>query len=140
MKEDSHNKLFFIPHALTRQVQGTRVIYITHLTKQPISDEEKQTLLWITKHLGENAWKDALIIFIDAHTMKPLWNLASVLKQRSDMLRVAIATNVGWDIASSIVTITIDGRENPLVDTQKWLEKYSPFASTYHLILAGTQE
>src|SRR5206468_12600496 len=134
MKEDTHNQQSFTPHALSRQVQGTRVIYITHLTKQLISDEEKQTLVWISKHLGENAWRDALIVFIDTHMKKPLWNLASVLKKRSDMLRLAIATDVGWDIASSIVTIVIDGRENPLADCQKWVEKYSTLASTYQLI------
>jgi hypothetical protein len=140
MKEDSNNKQSFIPHALSRKVQGTRLIYIAHLTNQPISEDEKQTLLWVSTHLGENAWKDGLIIFINAHTLKPIWNLASVLKKRSDMLRLAIATSAGWDIASSIVTIVIDGRENPLTDARKWLEKYTTLSSAYHLILEGTSE
>lgn len=141
MQEDSHNKQYFIPHALSRQVQGTRIIYITHLTNQAITDEEEQqTIAWINTHSGEKAWQDALIVFIDAHRRKPHWNRAAVLKQRSDALRQAIAIHADWDIASSIVTMIIDGHEDPLKDCQGWLERYTTSPGTYHLILAGTSE
>ncbi|GHO92732.1 hypothetical protein KSF_027800 [Reticulibacter mediterranei] len=140
MKEDSATKHFFIPHALSRQVPGTRIIYITPLHIHPISEEEKRTLAWITTQLGEKAWKNAIIIFIHERRTRRVWNLAAMLKRRSDILRLAIAAHVGWDIASSIVTIIVNAPENPLTDSQLWLKQYSPFASTYHLIESGTRE
>jgi hypothetical protein len=140
MKEDSATKHFFIPHALSRQVPGTRIIYITPLHIHPTSEEEKRTLAWISAQLGEKAWKDAIIIFSHERRMRRVWNRAAMLKRRSDTLRLAIAAHVGWDIASSIVTIIIDAQENPLSDSQRWLKQYSPFASTYHLIQSGARE
>jgi hypothetical protein len=140
MKEDSPNKHFFIPHALSQQVPGTRIIYITPLNLHPSSEEEKQTLAWISTQLGEKSWKDAIIIFIHEQRTRRTRNLAPVLKRRSDMLRLAIAAHVGWDVASSIITIIIDASENPLADSQRWLKQYAPFASTYHLIETGTRE
>lgn len=140
MKEDSATKHFFIPHALSRQVPGTRIIYITPLHIHPISEEEKRTLAWISAQLGEKSWKDAIIIFSHERRIRRVWNRAAMLKRRSDTLRLAVAAHVGWDIASSIVTIIIDAQENPLTDSQRWLKQYSPFASTYHLIQNGTRE
>jgi hypothetical protein len=139
MKEDSTTKHFFIPHALSRQVPGTRIIYITPLHIHPISEEEKRTLAWISTQSGGKAWKDAIIIFNERRTRR-IWNRAAMLKRRSDMLRLVIAAHVGWDIASSIITIIIDAPENPLTDSQRWLKQYSPFSSTYHLIQSGTSE
>src|SRR5262249_23093770 len=115
-------------HALSKQVQGTRIVYITSLTRQPTSNEAIKTITWVSDHSGEGAWKDALIILVNTHPMNLFWNRASMLKQHSNTLRLAIADNAGWDIASSIVTITIDGKENPLTDCQRWLEKYTVFA------------
>src|SRR3954462_7013422 len=133
MKEDSTTKPFFIPHALSVQVPGTRIMYITPLHIHPISEEEKRTLAWISTQSGGKAWKDAIIIFNERRTRR-IWNRAAMLKRRSDMLRLVIAAHVGWDIASSIITIIIDAPENPLTDSQRWLKQYSPFSSTYHLI------
>jgi hypothetical protein len=140
MKEDTATRHFFIPHALSRQVPGTRIIYITPLNIHLISEEEKRTLAWISAQLGEKSWKDAIIIFIHEQRTRRTWNRAAMLKRRSDTLRLAIAAHVGWDIASSVVTIIIDAPENPLTESQRWLKQYSPFASTYHLIQTGTRK
>ncbi len=140
MKEDSATTHFFTPHALARQVPGARIIYITSLTIPLISEEERQTLAWISGQLGEKSWQDAIIIFVHERRTKRAWNLAAMQKRRSDMLRLAIAAHVGWDIASSIVTIIIDAPEDPLTDSQRWLKQYSPFTSTYHLIQTGSRK
>jgi hypothetical protein len=140
MKEDSATRHFFIPHALSRQVPGTRIIYITPLNIHLISEEENRTLAWIGTQLGEKSWKDAIIIFIHEQRTRRIWNQAAMLKRRTNMLRLAIAAHAGWDIASSIVTIIIDASENPLADSQRWLKQHSPFASTYHLIQTGTRK
>jgi uncharacterized protein (DUF1501 family) len=124
------------------QTPATRVIYITLLNTSQVSDEEKQTIAWISAKLGEKSWQDALIIFTDAHAVKPARNFASILKQRTDMLRTTIAAQASWDIASSIATVTINAPEDPLTTCQQWLqEHHTPrVASTYLLILTGTRE
>src|SRR5579883_2500746 len=89
-----------VPH----QAQATRIIYITQLNMSQISGEEKETIAWINARLGEKSWQDALIIFTDAHRVKPSRKFASILKKRTDMLHTEIAIHAGWDIASGIAT------------------------------------
>src|SRR5579871_3926477 len=90
---------------LPLQAQATRVIYITQLTMSQVSDEEKETIAWISARLGEKSWQDALIIFTDGYAVKPTRKFATILKKRTDMLRIAIAAQAGWDNASTIATM-----------------------------------
>ena len=124
------------------QAQTTREIYVTQFNISHVSDEEKETIAWISTKLGEKSWQDALIIFTDVQSVKPARKLASVLKKRSDMLRTAIATHAGWDIASDIATSTINAPKEPLIASQKWLQESLTLheACTYLLILRGTRE
>jgi hypothetical protein len=124
------------------QVQATRVIYVTQLNTSHVSDEEKETIAWISARLGEKSWQDVLIIFTDAHMVKPTRKFASILKKRTDMLRTAIATHAGWDIASGIATRTLSAPDEPLMACQQWLQECLTIreACTYLLILVGTRE
>lgn len=124
------------------QMQATRVIYVTRLNASQVSDEEKETIAWINTRLGEKSWQDALIIFTDAHRVKPTRKFASILKKRTDMLHTTIATHAGWDIASGIATRTLSAPDEPLVACQQWLQECLTIqeACTYLLILVGTRE
>ncbi|HZR44016.1 MAG TPA: hypothetical protein VFB12_28135 [Ktedonobacteraceae bacterium] len=124
------------------QTQATRIIYVTQLNVFQVSDEEKETLAWISARLGEKSWQDALIIFTDAHRVKPARKFASILKKRTDMLHTAIAIHAGWDIASRIASRTLSAPEEPLVACQQWLQECLTIheACTYLLILVGTRE
>lgn len=127
-----------VPH----QAQAIRIIYITQLNAFQISDEEKETIAWINARLGEKSWQDALIIFTDAHRVRPARKFSSILKKRTDMLHTTIATHAGWDIASGIATRTLSAPEEPLTACQQWLQECLTIheACTYLLILVGTRE
>jgi hypothetical protein len=127
---------------LPLRAQVIRVIYVTQLNTSQVSDEEKETIAWISARLGEKSWQDALIIFTDGHTVKPARKFATILKKRTDMLRIAIAARASWDIASSTTTMTINAPKDPLSVCQRWLQECLPLreACTYLLIQGGTKK
>ncbi len=92
--------------------------FVTHLDAKDLSINEQNVIEWLSSILGEQAWRDALLVLLHNRAKLPL-RCASMMKKRSEIVRAEISRYTGWDIARSITAISVGQLDELLLGDQK---------------------
>lgn len=91
--------------------------FVTRLDATDLSVNEQNVIKWLSTILGEQAWRDALLVLLHNRATPPL-RCASMMKKRSEIVRAEISRYTGWDIARSITTVCVGQLDELLLDDQ----------------------
>ncbi len=101
--------------------------FVNRLDATELNVDEQNVIKWLSTILGEQVWRDALLVLIHNRTTIPL-QCASMMKKRSDIVRAEIARSTGWDIARSITAICVGHLDELLLGDQDL--EFAPRASS----------
>ncbi len=98
--------------------------FVTRLDATDLSVNEQNVIKWLSTILGEQAWRDALLVLLHNRATPPL-QCASMMKKRSEIVRAEISRYTGWDIARSITAVCIGHLDELLLDDQHLKPEFS---------------
>ncbi|MDQ2884817.1 MAG: hypothetical protein M3Y39_01895 [Chloroflexota bacterium] len=91
--------------------------FVTRLDATSLSVNEQNVIKWLSTMLGEQAWRDALLVLLHNQATLPL-QCASMMKKRSEIVRAEISRYTGWDIARSITAVCVGQLDELLLGDQ----------------------
>jgi hypothetical protein len=91
--------------------------FVTCLDATALNVDEQNVIKWLSTMLGEQVWRDALLVLIHNRTTIPL-QCATMMKKRSEIVRAEVSRSTGWDIARSITAIAVSQLDELLLGDQ----------------------
>ncbi|HEV2654296.1 MAG TPA: hypothetical protein VGU68_14025 [Ktedonobacteraceae bacterium] len=98
--------------------------FVTRLDATDLSANEQNVIKWLSSMLGEQVWRDALLVLLHNRTALP-WQCASMMKKRSEIVRAEISRYTGWDIARSITAVCVGHLDELLLGDQDLETEFS---------------
>lgn len=108
-------------HLILKKVESFDCLwFVTRLDETRVKNDEKRAIKILTQALGDNVWKQAVIVFTFSGNIEKE-KFVNAFAKRTELIKKEIAFCTNDKIASKVSSVAVDNRNLTLPNGEEWL-------------------